>query len=83
MSWILFSHKKGGNSAIYNMDEPCEVTQSCPTVRDLMDCSLPGSPVHGIFQARILEWFAISFSRMNLEAIILSQISRSQKVNAT
>ena len=83
MSWILFSHKKGGNSAIYNMDEPCEVAQSCPTLCNPMDCSLTGSPVHGIFQARILEWFAISFSRMNLEAIILSQISRSQKVNAT
>ena len=33
-----------------------EVTQSCPTLSDLMDCSLPGSSVHGIFQARVLEW---------------------------
>ena len=40
-----------------------EVTQSCPTLCDPMDCSLPGSSVHGIFQARILEWVAISFSR--------------------
>ena len=40
-----------------------EVTQSCPTLCDLMDCSLPGSSVHGIFQARILEWVAISPSR--------------------
>ena len=40
-----------------------EVTQSCPTLCDPMDCSPPGSPVHGIFQARILEWAAISFSR--------------------
>ena len=39
-----------------------EVTQSCPTLRDLMDCSLPGSFVHGIFQARVLEWGAIAFS---------------------
>ena len=39
-----------------------EVTQSCPTVSDLMDCSLPGSSVHGIFQARVLEWGAIAFS---------------------
>ena len=39
-----------------------EVTQSCPTLRDSMDCSLPGSPVHGIFQARVLEWGAIAFS---------------------
>ena len=39
------------------------VTQSCPTPCDLMDCSPPGSSVHGIFQARILEWIAIPFSR--------------------
>ena len=39
-----------------------EVTQSCPTLCDPMDCSLPGSSVHGIFHARILEWVAISFS---------------------
>ena len=39
-----------------------EVTQSCPTLRDPMDCSLPGSSVHGIFQARVLEWVAIAFS---------------------
>ena len=36
-----------------------EVAQSCPTLNDLMDCSLPGSSVHGIFQARVLEWGAI------------------------
>ena len=36
-----------------------EVTQSCPTPSDLMECSLPGSSVHGIFQARVLEWGAI------------------------
>ena len=39
-----------------------EVTQSCPTLCDPMDCSLPGSSVHGIFQAWIPEWVAISFS---------------------
>ena len=39
-----------------------EVVQSCPTLRDPMDCSLPGSSVHGIFQARVLEWGAIAFS---------------------
>ena len=39
-----------------------EVTQSCPTLCDPMDCSLPGSSVHGIFQARVLEWGAIAFS---------------------
>ena len=41
----------------------CLVAKSCPTLCDPMDCSLPGSSVHGISQARILEWFAISYSR--------------------
>ena len=40
-----------------------EVAQSYPTLSDPMDCSLPGSSVHGIFQARVLEWGAIAFSR--------------------
>ena len=39
-----------------------EVPQSFLTLRDPMDCSLPGSSVHGIFQARVLEWVAIAFS---------------------
>ena len=39
-----------------------EVAQSCPTPSDPMDCSLPGSSAHGIFQARVLEWGAIAFS---------------------
>ena len=42
------------------MDVLC--VQSCPTLCDPMDCSLPGSSVHGIFQARMLEWFAVSYS---------------------
>ena len=43
-----------------------EVAQSCPTLSNPMDCSLPGSSVHGIFQARVLEWGAIAFSSMGL-----------------
>ena len=39
-----------------------EVAQSCPTLSDPMDCSLPGSSIHGIFQAKVLEWGAIAFS---------------------
>ena len=39
-----------------------EVAQSCPTLSDPMDCSLPGSSIHGIFQARVLEWGATAFS---------------------
>ena len=46
-----------------------EVTQSCPTLNDPMDCSLPGSSVHGIFQARVLGWVAIAFSDYFILAI--------------
>jgi len=42
-----------------------EVAQSCPTLSDPMDCSLPGSSVRGIFQARVPEWGAIAFSAYN------------------
>ena len=43
-----------------------EVAQSCPTLSNPMDCSLPGSSVHGIFQARVLEWGVIAFSSSSL-----------------
>ena len=43
-----------------------EVAQLCLTLRNLMDCSLPGSSVHGIFQARVLEWGAITLRFMDL-----------------
>ena len=52
VSWLLIYEVKWS-----------EVAQSCPTLCNPMDSSLPGSSVHGIFQARILEWAAISFSR--------------------
>ena len=42
-----------------------EVAQLYPTLSDPMDCSLPGSSIHGIFQARVLEWGAIAFSDEN------------------
>ena len=45
-----------------------EVAQSCLTLSDHMDCSLPGSSIHGIFQARVLEWGAIAFSKRKLSA---------------
>ena len=44
-----------------------EVAQLCLTLRDNMDCSLPGSSIHGIFQARALEWGAIALSESHLE----------------
>ena len=49
------------------MKSECEVAQSCPTRSDPMDCSPPGSSVHGIFQAGVLEWGAIAFSAWAVE----------------
>ena len=46
-----------------------EVAQLCPTLSDPMDCSLPGSSVHGIFQARVLEWGASAFSELRVGAV--------------
>ena len=46
-----------------------EVTQSCPTLSNPMDCSLPGPSIHGIFQARVLEWGAIASSDLWLDCI--------------
>ena len=48
-----------------------EVAQSCPTLSDPMDCSLPGSSIHGIFQARVLEWGAIAFSELGTQYVTL------------
>ena len=48
-----------------------EVAQSCPTLRDPMDCSPPGSSVHGIFQARVLEWGAIAFPALHINSQLL------------
>ena len=52
-----------------------KVTQSCPTLCDPVDCSLPGSSVHGIFQARILECISISFSRVSSSPRDWNQVS--------
>ena len=52
-----------------------KVTQLCPTLCDPMDCSLPGSSVHGIFQARVLEWVAISCSRRSSRPRDQTQVS--------
>ena len=58
-----------------------EVTQSGPTLRDPMDCSPPGSSVHGIFQARVLEWGAIAFSdTLNSSIDSVSTYSKGKKL---
>ena len=49
-----------------------EVAQSCPTLSDPMDCSLPGSSVHGILQARVLEWGALAFSTDDSSPLLLN-----------
>ena len=49
-------------SPVHESESENEVAQSCPALRDPMDCSLPGSSLHGIFQVRVLEWVAIAFS---------------------
>ena len=55
-----------------------EVTQSCPTLSDPMDCSPPGSAVRGIFQARALEWGAIAFSRDDLRGGQLTEVIKEK-----
>ena len=52
----------GCHFLLHCMKMESEVAQSCLTLSDPMDCSLPGSSIHGIFQARVLEWGAIAFS---------------------
>ena len=51
------------------MKSESEVTESCPTLSDPVDCSLPGSSVHGSFQARVLEWGAIAFSEIEASVV--------------
>ena len=62
---------------ILNTKSQSEVAQSCPTLCDPMDCSLPGSSIHGIFQARVLESVAISFSRVSFQPRDRTQVSRT------
>ena len=56
------------------VERESEASQSCPTLSDPMDCSLPGSSIHGIFQARVLEWDAIAFSAMDMSLSELREL---------
>ena len=58
-----------------------EVSQSCPTLSDPVDFSLPDSSIHGIFQARVLEWGAVAFSMTNLDSILKSRDVTLTKVH--
>ena len=61
---------------IFQVKSESEVAQLCPTLCDPVDCSPPGSSVHGILQARVLEWVAISFSRGSFQPRDWTQVSR-------
>ena len=77
-SWSisLLPHNQPIARKSHNLQKWSEVAQSCLTVCDPMDCSLPGSSVHGIFQVIVLEWIAISFSRVFSQPRNLTQVSR-------
>ena len=60
-----------------------EITQSCPTLSDPMDCSLPGSSIHGIFQTRVLEWGAIAFSTSDLNEVLKNKDKKKILEEAT
>ena len=53
-----------------------EVAQLCPTLRNPMDYSLPGSSIHGIFQARVLEWDAIAFSVYKATTTLIAKLNK-------
>ena len=58
-----------------------EVAQSCPTLSDPVDYSPPGSSIHGIFQARVLEWGAIAFSGLGLESAKIKLLEETVAIN--
>ena len=66
------------SSAVFSspLSAAAKSLQSCPTLRDPMDCSPPGSSIHGIFQARVLEWGAIAFSTpLSTQPLLSSSVS--------
>ena len=71
---VIHTHLRDAESVL--PVRTCLVTQSCPTLCDPMDCSPSGSSVHGILQARVLEWVAISFSRGSFRQRDWTRISR-------
>ena len=75
--WVFFTLQAQFNPVKWSEVKWSEVTQSCPTLCDPMDYSLPASLVHGIFQARVLEWVAISFSRGYFQSRNWTWVSRT------
>ena len=70
------SHSGGRFFTVWATESESEVAQSCLNLCDPVDCSLPGFSVHGILQARILEWVTISFSRGSFRPRGQTQVSR-------
>ena len=76
-AWI--GGELGENAYIYSMAAAAAKSlQSCLTLRDPMDCSLPRSSVHGIFQAKVLEWVAIAFSVIVWQSPFIVHLKLSQ-----
>ena len=74
--WVPISFSKR-NYRKKEKKKESEVAQSCPTLCDPMDCSLPGSSIHGNVQARVLEWVAISFSTYNnIDTVTISILQK-------
>ena len=68
--------KKKNVQNFRKLQKESEVAQACPTLCDPMDCSSPGFSIHGIFQARVLEWVAISFPRGSSQPRDQTRVSR-------
>ena len=78
LSWVWFQGEikfSLSHPIVFSKTWESEITQSCPTLCNPMDCSLPRFSVHGIFQARIPEWVAISFSRGSSQPRDRTQVS--------
>ena len=65
-------------SPVHKSESESAVAQSCPTLSEPMDCSLPGSSIHGIFQARVLEWGVIAFSASSLYIPLIYQVREKE-----
>ena len=68
-------------SPMHASESESEIAQSCPTPSDPVDCSLPGSSVHGISQARVLEWGAITFSTLCPYPILVSPAGAQKELS--
>ena len=74
--YLLLLYNKDEDLVLWNLlESESEVAQSCPTLFDTLHCSLPGSSIHEIFQVRILEWIAISFSSRSSRLRDWTQVS--------